>query len=255
MEETISLQEIFEVIRKHFVLIVSFVIGAILLAAIVSYFILTPQYEANTKFIVNQGQQDPAAQFNVNDIRTNVELINTYKNIIESRAISGEVIDVLELDYSPEQLINNLQVASEESSQVVTVTVTDPDPALATNIANTTVAIFQEELPDIMNVDNVNILTEAELPSNPKPVSPKPTLNIAIALVLGGMIGVGAAFLLEYLDNTVTTESDITEHLELPVLGVVSQISDSDVRQSPGAPRGNSPGRGRLSNVQKEKTI
>ena len=230
MEETISLQEIFAVIKKRFLLIVAFVLGAALIAAIVSYFILTPTYQASTKFLVNQGQQDPAVQYNVNDIRTNVELINTYNDIIKSTAISVDVVEELNLSYSAERLVNNIQVASEQNSQVVTVTVTDPDPALATDIANTTVAIFQEKLPEIMNVDNVNVLTAAELSDNPKPVAPKPMLNIAIAIVLGGMVGVGLAFLLEYLDNTITTEDDVDKHLQLPVLGVISHIEDKDVR-------------------------
>lgn len=251
MEETISLQEIFTIIKKRIVLIAGFIVAAILIAAITSYFVMTPKYEASTKFLVNQGNPDPSAQFNVNDIRTNVELINTYKNIIESTAISGEVVNELNLPYTPNKLVDNIQVASEQNSQVVTVTVTDIDPAQAVKIANTTVTIFQEKLPDIMNVDNVNILTEAELPIDPKPVSPKPTLNIAIALVLGGMVGVGLAFLLEYLDNTIRTEQDVEQHLGLPVLGTISQISDKDIRRS----RLSNRSRGDYTNVQTKKTI
>lgn len=251
MEETISLQEIFQIIKKRMTLILSFIVGAVLIAAIVSFFMITPTYEASTKFLVNQGQQDPAASYNVNDIRTNVELINTYKNIIESTAISGEVVEELDLPYTPDKLVNNIQVASEQNSQVVTVTVSDTDPAQAVKIANTTVTIFQKKLPDIMNVDNVNILTEAELPENPKPVSPKPLLNIAIAFVLGGMIGIGLAFLLEYLDNTIRTQQDVEQYLELPVLGAISEITDRDVRHIQRVNRN----RGDVYNVQKKETV
>src|SRR5690625_857651 len=112
MEETISLQEIFQVIKKRFLLIVSFVVGAALLAAIVSYFVLTPKYEATSQFIVNQGTDDPNAQVSVNDIRTNVELINTYEVIIKSRAILEEVVNELNLDYSASALERNIEVTS-----------------------------------------------------------------------------------------------------------------------------------------------
>src|SRR5699024_2057980 len=97
-------------------------------------------------------------------------------------------------------------------------------------LANTTVSIFQKEIPDIMNVDNVRILSEAETAENPSPVAPKPMLSIAIAIVLGGMVGVGLAFLLEYLDNTVKTEDDIEKRLGLPVLGTIATISEEDIR-------------------------
>lgn len=229
MEETISLKEIFEVIKKRFWLITSFVLGAALIAAVVSYFVLTPTYESTSQFIVNQGKEDPTAQYSVNDIRMNVEMINTYNVIITSNAILEEVVEELSLPYSASQLETKIQVSSAQNSQIVNVTVTDPDPALATQIANTTVSIFQEQVPDLMNVDNVKILSEAQLSANPSPVAPKPKLNIAIAIVLGGMIGVGLAFLLEYLDTTITTEDDIDKHLGLPVLGTISHIEDQDV--------------------------
>lgn len=68
-------------------LIASIVIGAALLAAVVNYFVLTPVYATSTKFIVNQEQQDDSASYSsVNDVRLNVELINTYNDIITSTA-------------------------------------------------------------------------------------------------------------------------------------------------------------------------
>lgn len=233
MEETISLKEIFEVIKKRLLLIIALICGAALIAAVVSYFVLTPTYESSSQFIVNQGQQDPTMQFNVNDIRTNVELINTYNVIIKSNAILEDVVEELNLPYTAGALANKIKVSSEQNSQVVTVTATDTNPVVATKIANATVLIFQDKIPDLMNmnVDNVKILTSAETPIKPMPVAPNPKLNIAIALVLGGMIGVGLAFLLEYLDNTITTEEDIEKHLGLPLLGVISHIEDSDVRE------------------------
>lgn len=67
---------------------------------------------------------------------------------------------------------------------------------------------------------------------NISPVEPRPKLNIAIALVLGAMVGVGLAFLLEFLDTKVRSENDIVEKLELPVFGVISRIDAEDVRRS-----------------------
>src|SRR5699024_12664834 len=47
------------------------------------------------------------------------------------------------------------------------------------------------------------------------------------------MIGVGLAFMLEYLDNTIHTENDLEQKVGLPVLGTISHIEDSDVRSDP----------------------
>ncbi|WP_277680160.1 YveK family protein [Gracilibacillus dipsosauri] len=232
MEETISLKEIFQTLRKRILLIFSFILGATLISGIISYFYLTPIYQASSQFIVNQKTQELNATYNVNDIRMNVELINTYNVIIKSSAILDRVIEELDLEMTSRQLEKKIQVNSSQDSQVVNVTVEDSGVVAATNIANTVVRVFQEQVPILMNVDNVQILTEAMIPANPQPVKPNPTLNMAIAFVLGAMIGIGLAFLLEYLDNTIKSEQDVEKYLHLPVLGIVSRVTEEDSKTS-----------------------
>lgn len=252
MEETISLKEIFNVIKNRLLLIISITLGAAIIAAVLSYFVLTPTYESSSQFIVNQSQPEQDTPYNVNDIRANVEIINTYNVIIKSPAILEEVINELNLPYSVGALSQNINVANEQDSQVVTVTATDEHPALAVEIANTTVAVFQDRVPDYMNVDNVSILTEAQLSANPSPVAPNPVLNIAIAIVLGVMLGVGLAFLLEYLDNTLTSEEDVEKNLGLPVLGVISVITQEDMHGGQMNFQANRMKRGAVNGPQKE---
>ncbi|WP_077623348.1 YveK family protein [Sediminibacillus massiliensis] len=253
MEETISLKEIFEVLRKRALMIISLIIGAALISAIISYFIITPTYEASSQFIVNQNNQD-AESVEINEIRSNVELINTYNVIIKSPRILGGVAEELNLNLSAEQLSEKIQVSSEENSQVVLVTASDISHVTAVDIANTTVELFQDEIPDLMNVNNVNILSQATVTADPTPVSPKPLLNIAIAVVLGAMVGVGIAFLLEYMDNTIKTETDIEKKLELPVIGVISHITEEDLAASAFGKSATPRGRGQI-NGQKKKTV
>ena len=64
-----------------------------------------------------------------------------------------------------------------------------------------------------MNVDNVSILSKAEVSEHPSPVSPKPLLNIAIAFAAGLAGSIGLAFLLEHLDNTIKSEASLTDML------------------------------------------
>ncbi|RCW77382.1 YveK family protein [Saliterribacillus persicus] len=228
MEETISLKEIFETLKKRFLLILLLVVGAALVSAVISFFVLTPTYQSSTQFIVNQDSGE-TANVDINQIRSNVEIINTYNDIIKSNRILDQVVEELNLNISAGALSDKISVASSQNSQVVTLTATDFSASLATDIANTTVEIFQEDLPGLMNVNNVSVLSEAVTPSNPTPVDPKPLLNIAIAIVVGGMIGVGLAFLLEYMDNTLKSEQDVENKLGLPILGVISHIDDKDI--------------------------
>lgn len=228
MDERLSLREGIKVIRKWLWLIISLGFGASLIAAIISFFVLKPVYQNSSQFLVNQKNPAPGQVFSENDIRTNVELINTYKAIILSPRILDHVAEELKLNL-PQRLAEKIEISSEESSQVVTVLASDHDPKMAADIANTTVNVFQSEIPQLMNVDNVEILSPAVIPTAPKPVSPNKVLNIAVAMILGVMVSVGIAFLMEYLNNKIKTEDDIIKKLKIPVLGVISHVDDKEI--------------------------
>lgn len=227
MEETISLKELFQTLRKRLSLIIIITAIAVIISGVVSYFIITPIYQASTQLLVNQQKTDQSF-YNPNEVQTNLQLINTYNVIIKSPAILEKVVNQLGLDMTVEEINGKITVQSEADSQVVNVTVQDPDPQLAADIANTTANVFQKEIVNIMSVDNVSILAKALVGENQSPVKPQPLLNIAIALVVGLMAGVGLAFLLEYLDNTVKDEQDIEKILGLPVLGVIATMDSSN---------------------------
>ncbi|OKL37654.1 YveK family protein [Domibacillus mangrovi] len=227
MEETISLKELAETLKKRLKLIVLITITATLISGLISYFLLTPIYQTSTQLLVNQAKTDQQV-YNTAEVQTNLQLISTYNVIMKSPAILDKVSENLALDLSATQLSSKITVQSEQNSQVVNINVQDEDPGIAVDIANETARVFQSEIVHIMNVDNVSILAPAEVKENMSPVKPQPMLNIAIATVVGLMAGVGLAFLLEYLDNTVKTEQDVEKLLGLPVLGSVTTIETNE---------------------------
>jgi len=231
MEETISLKELFATLRKRLALIVMITALATMTSGIISYFFITPIYQSSTQILVNQAKGDQST-FQYNEIQTNLQLINTYNVIIKSPRILDKVIDRMNIDESVDSLNEKITVNSEKDSQVVNISVQDENPERAARIANTIATVFQSEIKQIMNVDNVNILSTAEVKENPSPVKPQPVLNMAIAFVVGLMSGVGLAFLLEYLDNTIKTEQDIEKVLQLPVLGAISEMDEEGAQST-----------------------
>jgi capsular polysaccharide biosynthesis protein len=225
MEETISLRELMDTLKKRMQLILLITLTAILVSGGVSFFLLTPVYQSSTQLLVNQSKSDQPA-YNPGEIQTNLQLMKTYNVIIKSPTILEKVVSDLNLDMTTAQLNEKITVGSEGESQVINLSVQDTDPQKAAEIANKTASVFQNEIPNIMNVDNVSILAKAEVGETQSPIKPKPVLNIAIAAVVGLMIGVGLAFLLEFLDNTVKTEQEVEKLLGVPVLGSITRIED-----------------------------
>ncbi|MBE2975908.1 YveK family protein [Priestia megaterium] len=225
MEETISLRNLFQVLRKRLWLIILITIIVATISGVISFFVLTPVYESKTQILVNQAKNDEQL-YNAQTVQTNVQLISTYNDIIKSPAILDKVIKELKLDRSAQSLSGQIQVTNAQNSQVAQIVVQDTSAKRATEIANMTASVFKKEVPKIMNVDNVSVLSKATLGESASPVKPQPLLNIAIAAVVGLIVGVGLSFLLEYLDNTLKTEQDIENLLELPVMGVITTIKD-----------------------------
>lgn len=235
MEETISLKELFQTLRKRLGLIMIITLIATITSGVVSYFFLTPIYQASTQILVNQNKSDQQMQvYNPSELQTNLQLINTYSVIIQSPSILDIVKEELDIER-----IGSISVVSERNSQVVSITVQDDNPEMAVDIANTIANVFKKEIATLMNVDNVSILSKAIVAENPDPIKPRPVLNIAIALVVGLMAGVGLAFMLEYLDNTIKTEQDIERLLELPVLGAIAVFPEDIEKKNEAVERSN----------------
>lgn len=227
-EETIELREILWILRKRIWILILITFFATAASGIVSYFFMTPIYEASTQLLVNSKDSETKT-ITPNDIRFSLDVIQTYIEVITSPRILEKAIADMNLNTTVGQLKEKLDVSTVKQSQIISLTVTDPDQKRAAEIANGIAKTFQAEIPQIMKVDNVQILAQAKVEDHPVPVKPKPVLNMAIAFVVGLFSAIGLIFLLEYLDNTIKNEADVERYLGLPVLGMVSPITDKDV--------------------------
>ncbi|MGI6155894.1 MAG: YveK family protein [Enterococcus lemanii] len=230
MEETISLKEIFDILRKHVTTILMSTFVGLALSGVATFFVITPQYSSRAQLIVSLPQTETS---NVNDINFNLQMLNTYKDIIlqgdaQAQEVQSRLSSEYQIKMTPAQIKNALQVVQAQNSQMFSIQATTDNANTAQAIANVTAEVFQETVKDILtNVDKITIVSGAV--ASPKPVSPNNKLNLAIGLILGMMVGVGFAFVLELFDRTVKDPRFVTETLELTVLGTVPQMSAKEI--------------------------
>jgi len=77
--------------------------------------------------------------------------------------------------------------------------------------------------------NNIKIQNRAVTPGGP--IGPQRTRNILMALLLSFAAGIGLAFLLDYLDDSVRTSDDISRHLGLPTLALIPHYLNTEKRK------------------------
>ncbi|KKC47549.1 MULTISPECIES: YveK family protein [Paenibacillus] len=226
------------IIRKRLWLIAAIVIVSCSLAATYSYWYAKPQYEASAKLLVGQVKDGGGlmSSIDLSMINSNIQLIKTYKEIIKTPRIMQIVAEQYpQLHQSAGELAGKVTVTSVNDTQVMSVTARDESFAGAANIVNAVSLVFSKEIPKLLQVDNVSILNQADPAAGAAPVAPNAKLNIVTAFALSLLAGLGLAFLLEYLDDTIKSEEDVRDALGLPVLTAIPKFKEREATAKGGS--------------------
>ncbi|QTH41270.1 lipopolysaccharide biosynthesis protein [Cohnella sp. LGH] len=197
----------------------------------------SPVYEASIKLIVNTANQvDGLMRPDSNLITSNIMMIDTYKEIIATPVIMQKVAAKHpEFNLTADELIRKTRVQSSSNSQVMSVAYRDESPTRAVALANEIGLVFRDEIPQIMNVDNVTILSESKSPSELESISMGLTFKLALAFILSLIASVSVVFLKEYMDDTLKDEKDVRVYLDKSTLAEISRIKRSELGKTDGS--------------------
>lgn len=220
-EQEIRLDEIFDALKKRWLMIVSITLIAAIIAAVLSFFVIKPKYEASTKLFI--GKEEAESQgYSQNDVTMYQKLMKTYTATIKTKDLVEKALGSSNLEVDTKSVLENLTVTSLADTQILEVKYKSIDPMEAKTIIEEITDEFIETSKKLVPNGNIQIIESVEMPE--KPVSPNKKMNIAIAFALGLMVGVGLALLLEFLDNTFKTKEQVERELEIPVLGTIPQV-------------------------------
>ncbi len=230
MEYTIDLRDIMRIIRKRILIILLIPTLAVMVAGGMAFFVMPEVYQANTTLLVWKAPDQN--QVALGDINSNRQLVKTYREIARSNTVMKQVIEDLHLDTTPGVLRSTVEVSLRGDTEIIEISVEHLDPRSATVIANAVARSFMDNVTRIMQVDNVVVVDPAVLPGSP--IKPQKQLIIAVAGMLGLMSSAFIAFLLEYLDNTIKTPTDVERYLDLPLLGTIPKFKTADLSAAKG---------------------
>lgn len=218
MENTIDIGRFVQALKKYIWLLILLPIIFLIISSIITFFIIMPKYEASTQILVNQTQGETPVEQQQN-VQNTLQQVNTYAEIVTSPRILEKVQTNLN-DIG--NLKNKVEVQSSAQSQVITINVHANSKKEAEKIANEVTNVYQNEMPEIMDIDNVSILSKAN--GTAKKVSPNIPLNLFLGLFLGLIIALLYIFIKELTDTRIKDEQDIEDYLKLPVLGTIKRF-------------------------------
>lgn len=220
--EEIELREFFYMIYRRFWIVALITILSVATSGILSFFVLNPEYQTFTTLMVGKPKNyNDSIQYQ--DVILNQMLVKTYGEIAKSKTVTREIIENLDLDVDSKVLSDKVNVSLVSDTEIIKIQVTDTNPELAAKVANEAANVFMKHVSKIMKIENVQVIDKADVPTSS--VKPRAVLNIVIAGLLGGMISVFIIFLIEYLDNTLKTPTDVECYLDLTVIGMIPKTT------------------------------
>jgi receptor protein-tyrosine kinase len=182
----------------------------------------TPVYEASATLLLGQEQGEDQLPNLMGSIEGLQQLTHTMVQAVDSRPVAEDVIQRLDLEIGPQQLLDNLSAEQVEDTQFLMLSYADTDPERAQRIVNAVGEVSAERFSESSaSAENISVTTwdEATVPS--APVSPNITRNILLALGLGLLLGFALAFLMELLDDTWRSPEELESVSGVPTFGAV----------------------------------
>lgn len=215
--DEISIMELVNLLRRNVWLIVGLTLLGGVIAFSVSSFILSPTYEASSTVFIRPRVND--GQISTGELAANARLANTYAEIARSNAV---LRNVSVSGFSVNEIRESISITAVRDTEIMRFSSTTTSPTASAAIANQVVNAFINEVYEIIEIENLYIIDQAEV--NPQRVGPNVLLNSLIGLVLGGMISIGVIFIMTMLDRTISGRDQVEALLEVPVLGEIHYI-------------------------------
>lgn len=220
---TIDLVEVFQVIRHWLWLIVLVALACGTAAYAFSKFVLPEEFESTTKIYVldKSGAGGTNSQSTYSDLQVGMQLTKDYVELIKSRTVLEAVMKDNHLDqtYTYEQFAETVNVQTPADTRIVTITVTNHDPALAQKLADDIRKRSGELIIKTMQIDAVNTYEKANYPDRKSAPS---CGRWAVVAALIGALAVSAVVIARYLlDDTIKTSDDVEKYLGLSNLALI----------------------------------
>lgn len=220
-EMEIDLIEILYALKKRALIILAALLAGALIAGVYTKLMITPLYSATSTVLVISKETTLTS---IADLQFGSQLTKDYSMLITSRSVLEEVLDNLGLDMGYGALKGNVSINNPSETRILQITVTNPDPQLAKELADELASVSSEYIGDKMEVVPPKIIEKAEVPA--AQTSPSMSRNVMLGAMAGLFLSAGVVILMTVMNDSIRSEDDIERYLNIPTLASIPDRKD-----------------------------
>ena len=225
--EELDLKQLLNIFWKSKIQIILIVAIFIAIGVIYTTSFVTPVYTASTTLVLatadnknnnsSSEKTTSSEQSSESITTTDVTLVSTYSELVKSKNVLRQVLSNLNIkDLQEESLRGNVTVSSVKDTELIEISVTNVEPIRAKDIANEIAKVFSDKVGEIYNINNVHVVDEAEVPSNPSNINH--VKDVLIFAIVGFVISIVYVLIANMLDTTIKSVDELEQTMKVAVL-------------------------------------
>lgn len=225
--EELDLKELLSLFWSKIFQIIVIVLITTGVGIIYTYGFTTPKYSSSTTLVLTGSEKtagtDSANSITTTDVTLNSKLVSTYSELVKSKNVTRQVISNLGIDETEDELRNSITVSSVKDTELIKISVTDKNATNAYNIANEIAKVFTQKVSEIYNINNVQILDQAEISTIPSNINH--AKDVIMFTFVGLFVAIVFVLVANMLDTTIKSSEEVEKLCNVPVIASIPLYS------------------------------
>ena len=223
--EEVDLKEFIMLFWNKKVSIILITIIFMFIGIIYSVGFVTPKYTSSTTLLLatSESANSKTNTITTSDITLNSKLVSTYSELVKSKNVTRQVISNLGIDETEDELRNSITVSSVKDTELIKISVTDKNATNAYNIANEIAKVFTQKVSEIYNINNVQILDQAEISTTPSNINH--AKDVIMFTFVGLFVAIVFVLVANMLDTTIKSSEEVEKLCNVPVIASIPLYS------------------------------
>ena len=231
--EEIDLKELLILFWHKKLQIILIILTFVVIGIVYTMGFVKPKYTSSTTLLLATGNKTNSTNsITTTDVTLNSKLVSTYSALVQSKSIIREVISNVGIDISEEELKNNITVTQEKDTEIIKISVTNENPTYAAKLANETANVFIKKITELYNINNIQIVDEAEIKQEPSNINH--TKDVMIFVFIGIVVSLGYVLIANLLDTTIKSAEELEKQFNVSVLATIPLYNFETVKNKGG---------------------